>query len=996
MKTKLSPRFLTALIIFSLIGQVAWVVENMYFNVFIYKMFNASAADISNMVAASAVAATLTTVFMGALSDHVGKRKLFICAGYLLWGVSILGFVFLRTDLIGRVAPMTVSAASVGISLAIILDCVMTFFGSTANDAAFNAWLTDSTDNTNRGAAEGLNAMMPLLAILVVFGGFMFFDLSLPKSWTVIFLIIGILVCVIGFLGFFIIQEPTIHPIKEAYFKSVFYGFRPTTVKTNLTLYITLAAFVIFNISIQIFMPYLILYYEVSLGMANYVLIMAPAILVAAAVTAFWGKVYDKKGFVFSGLIAVLSLICGYVILYFFRSTMPVFVGSLLMMSGYLAGMAVFGALIRDYTPTGKSGMLQGVRIFSQVLLPGLIGPFIGKTVLANAETIINSDGTTSFIPNENIFLAALIAAVILLPFFMLISKTKKPQIVDLKTKFEDIPSAVPFSEYPRPMLVRDSYHCLNGEWFFTVTGPKGICEEKQILVPFPPESRISGVETRIGKRDVMHYRRKFTLDDGFVRDRVILHFGAVDQVSRVYINDHFVGEHEGGYLPFSFDITDALQPDENEIHVAVFDPLDPALPYGKQRHKRGGMWYTPISGIWQSVWLESVCQNYIEKIKVTSYLDRVIIDVIGGDSEKTIVFDEDTGLSPVKFSGDSCTVSIHQPQLWTPESPFLYRFKIISGADEVASYFALRTIDVKNHNDRAQICLNGKPYFFHGLLDQGYFSDGIYLPANEQGYKNDILLMKSCGFNMLRKHIKLEPEIFYYYCDLYGMVVFQDMINNGKYNFLIDTALPTIGLKRGVTHRADVRQKEAFIQTAKGIIELLYNHPSVCYYTIFNEGWGQFDADRVYKILRDCDPTRIYDTTSGWFKTLESDVESDHIYFKPVKLQSKPGKPMVLSEFGGYSCKIEGHSFNLSKTYGYRFFTEQNLFQNALFSLYETQILPLIENGLNAAVLTQVSDVEDETNGLLTYDREVCKVDVAAMKTVSDALIEAYNRVNQ
>lgn len=419
MKTKLTGRFWLCITIFSLMGQIAWVVENMYFNVFIYKMFHASAADISNMVAASAVTATVTTVFMGALSDKIGKRKLFICGGYLLWGISIFSFILLREDILSKAFGMAVNAATVGISLTIILDCVMTFFGSTANDAAFNAWLTDSTDPTNRGAAEGINAMMPLVSILVVFGGFMFFDLEQASSWTLIFTIIGILTSAVGILGFFIIKEPEVKQVKDSYLGSILYGFRPKTVKENPKLYLSLLAFIVFNISIQIFMPYLIIYYEVSLQMKDYVLIMAPAIVLASVVTAFWGRVYDKKGFLFSGLVAVICLLLGYGVLYFTKTTLPVFMGSLLMMSGYLAGMAVFGARIRDNTPVGKAGRLQGIRIFSQVLIPGVVGPAIGKKVLENAEFLVNNDGTTSFVPNENIFLAAGIALLFVLPFFI-------------------------------------------------------------------------------------------------------------------------------------------------------------------------------------------------------------------------------------------------------------------------------------------------------------------------------------------------------------------------------------------------------------------------------------------------------------------------------------------------------------------------------------------------------------------------------------------------
>ena len=429
MKSKLSPRFWLALSLFSLFGQVAWVVENMYLNVFIYKMFHASAGDISIMVAASAVTATLTTVLIGALSDRMGKRKVFMCAGYILWGISVMGFALIRENAIHSLFFPMVSfngaALSLCITLTITLDCVMTFFGSSANDAAFNAWLTDSTDETNRGAAEGINAMMPLVAILVVFGGFMAFNLDSAESWSTIFCIIGGVTILVGILGFFLIEDSPAQPSQTGYWQNVIYGFRPSTVKENAKLYIQLLLFIVFNISIQIFMPYLIIYYEVSLGMKDYVLIMAPAIILASIATALWGRVYDKKGFGFSSVIALLSLIAGYGVLFLFKDTVLVFIGSLLMMCGYLCGMAVFGAKIRDLTPVGKAGMLQGVRIFSQVLVPGVVGPFIGKAVLANAQTIVNNDGTTSFVPNANIFLAALVPAAVVLIACLALRKKK-------------------------------------------------------------------------------------------------------------------------------------------------------------------------------------------------------------------------------------------------------------------------------------------------------------------------------------------------------------------------------------------------------------------------------------------------------------------------------------------------------------------------------------------------------------------------------------------
>ena len=429
MEKSKKTKFYLTLVIFSLIGQIAWVVENMYFNVFIYKMFQATPTDISNMVMASAVSATVTTLIIGALSDKVGKRKIFICLGYILWGVSILSFALIRKDIIGALFPTAVSVSAICVTLVIIMDCVMTFFGSSANDACFNAWLTDVTTSENRGSAEGINSMMPLMAILVVFGGFMGFSLEKPEEWTLIFTIIGVVVVLIGIVGFFIIDEPKIQTEENGnYFKNILYGFRPSVIKENKMLYVFLICFAVFGISIQIFMPYLIIYYEKTLQMNDYVLIMAPAIILAGVFTFFWGKAYDKYGFNKSIIVSLGLLALGYIVLILFTVKALVFIGSLLMMCGYLSGMAVFGAIIRDKTPENKSGMFQGLRIVGQVLIPGIIGPFIGKLVLKNAELITNNDGTTSFLPNQNIFISALVVLAILVAIILPIIFIKKKE----------------------------------------------------------------------------------------------------------------------------------------------------------------------------------------------------------------------------------------------------------------------------------------------------------------------------------------------------------------------------------------------------------------------------------------------------------------------------------------------------------------------------------------------------------------------------------------
>lgn len=563
---------------------------------------------------------------------------------------------------------------------------------------------------------------------------------------------------------------------------------------------------------------------------------------------------------------------------------------------------------------------------------------------------------------------------------------------VRLKTPFENRVGDVPYACYPRPQLKRDSYLCLNGAWELSLRRGKREETVGTITVPFPPESAMSGIEQLFPKCDMRVYRRTFFVPDGFVKGRVLLHFGAVDQEARVFVNEVAVGSHEGGYLPFSCEITHVLRDGENRLRVEVRDTLDTDLPYGKQRRKRGGMWYTPVSGIWQTVWCESVPTSYIESLHITPTLDSVTIVTVGGAQEKTLTLHAPTGDVPYTYSGDSFTLSVSEPMLWTPEAPHLYRFTLQAGEDTVQSYFALRTLSVGESGGYTRLLLNGKPYFFNGLLDQGYYSDGIYLPATEEGYRYDILTMKAMGFNTLRKHCKIEPDVFYYECDRLGMLVFQDIVNSGSYSFLRDTALPTIGWKKPLPRITSKRRRAMFRQSLEDTVTLLYNHPCVCYYTLFNEGWGQHDADALYAYAKGLDSTRFWDATSGWFFGKASDVQSEHVYFRPVALTAG-NKPLVLSEFGGYSCKLADHAFNLDKTYGYRFYETTADFCEALYALYREEIVPAAASGLCAAILTQVSDVEDETNGLVTYDRQVCKVEVARMAQVNNEVQAAFMR---
>ncbi len=977
--------FWAALVIFSLTGQVAWVVENMYFNVFIYKIFYATAGDISAMVGCSAAAAAVTTVLMGALSDRVGRRRLFICGGYILWGASILAFALVRVDVLTPIAGSAAAAMSLGVSLVIALDCLMTFLGSTANDAAFNAWMTDWGDETDRGLMEGLASMMPLVAILVVFGGFMAFDLDRSESWTAIFLIIGGAVAAVGALGLLLVRDaPELRPRKEGYWATVFYSFRPSVMRENLLLYTVLLAFAVFNISIQIYMPYLILYYERSLGMDNYVLIMAPAIILAAIITAFYGKLFDRLGFRSSVLPTVYLLMGGYALLYFGRSVVPVFLGSLLMMTGYLTGMAIFGAMIKSRIPRGKSGQFQGVRIIGQVLIPGVIGPAIGAWVLRDAEMVENSDGTFSFLPNANIFLAAFLAGAALLAVLLLIFRMVRRGHYDLRTGAGE--ALVGFdgvwAGHPCPQMRRESWRPLGGQW---------VLDGRPIRLPFPPQSPLSGWHGHVGGR--LTYTRLFEMEQIEPGTRTVLHFGAADQVAEVSLNGILLGRHEGGYLPFSFDITREIQRGENSLTVTVTDRLDHRYPWGKQKKKRGGMWYTPVSGIWQPVWLEHTPRDYIKSVRFTPDLTGVEVraDVTGSGGVQAEVALPQGGILKVTLPGGRGRIDIPEPRLWSPESPTLYPVTLSYWNDRVESYFALRTVEVKKTGGVDRVCLNGEPVFLHAVLDQGYWPDGLFLPAEEAEYERDVLRMKALGFNTLRKHIKVEPEAFYYYCDRHGMLVMQDMVNNGGYSFMRDTALPTLGRQKRDDTRAriDPHVKAFFEKHMEAVQEHLYNHPCVVVYTIFNEGWGQFEADYQYRQARRNDPTRLYDATSGWFAQHESDFDSYHVYFGNERPQPA-SRPMLISEFGGYVLEEPGHVWAKHASYGYGVCQDSGELSRRIAARYEELILPVIPKGCCGAVYTQLSDVEDELNGLYTYDRRICKPDPAVMAEIARKIGDA------
>ncbi len=553
-----------------------------------------------------------------------------------------------------------------------------------------------------------------------------------------------------------------------------------------------------------------------------------------------------------------------------------------------------------------------------------------------------------------------------------------------------------PLPEYPRPQLRRDSYLNLNGRWdhAFRISAREPSTWDGPIVVPFSPEAPLSGVGRQLQPAEFLHYRRTFDLPERFVRDRVLLHFGAVDQFCRVRVNGVDVGAHGGGYLPFTLDITEALKPGSNTLHVVVTDPSDTGTgARGKQKLQPGGIWYTAQSGIWQTVWLESVPAGHVTDVHLEPDLTGFTITVAATVTTSVDVSVLSGGV-PVSTAsgrtGSRLRIDIPQPRLWSPEDPHLYDVEIHCGDDEVRSYVGLRTTTVgPDASGVPQLLLNGRPYLHAGVLDQGYWSDGLYTAASDDALVFDIETMKDMGFTMMRKHIKIEPQRWYYHCDRLGMLVWQDMVNGGgpyRRGVVQVPAVTPLRLKDShyrVFSRQDAAGRDQWLVETDQTVALLRNHPSVVVWVPFNEGWGQFDATLVAERVRALDPSRPVDHASGWHDQDGGDFHSLHVYFRAFRVpRRRDPRALALSEYGGYSLHLAEHS-PTDTEFGYRRYTSAASLAEAFRLLHTDQILPAVTQGLTATVYTQVSDVEDETNGLLTYDRRVVKIPVEQVRSV-------------
>ena len=579
--------------------------------------------------------------------------------------------------------------------------------------------------------------------------------------------------------------------------------------------------------------------------------------------------------------------------------------------------------------------------------------------------------------------------------------------------------------EYPRPLLMREDYQILIGWWdyAFTIDYKQPQQYEGRILVPFSPETALSGVGRQLKPDEYLWYRRNFDLP-GWEREkgqnRILLHFGAVDQSCEVRINGHKVKRHTGGYLPFEVDISRYAQESANELIVAVKDLSDTSYhSKGKQKLNAGGMFYTAQSGIWQTIWLEKVPETYIKEIKTVPDIEKKIIRIKVSSSYSTDKKNVDKlsrnlpieikirkpGLYPdpvVKpsqistedmletavqaVSGKWIEIPIESISLWNCETPYLYYFEVKLGDDRAISYFAMRkfSLETKVHEEFPRICLNGEVQFQNGVLDQGYWPESLYTPPSDAAMIFDIQEMKKTGFNMVRKHLKIEPQRWYYHCDRLGIVVWQDMVNGGSYYkhwFVTYGATLLSWLRipmRDVYPRLLSREAKAgrleFIREMKETIRLLGNHPSIAAWVIFNEGWGQFQTEDMTRIVRRLDPNRLIDQASGWFDQGGGDFSSLHNYFFKLFIRPERERASVLSEFGGYSYREPGHCAK-EKLYGYGICKNKKDLEKRFLERWQG-VRNLIPQGLSASIYTQWTDVEEEVNGVFTYDREVRKIE--------------------
>jgi len=589
--------------------------------------------------------------------------------------------------------------------------------------------------------------------------------------------------------------------------------------------------------------------------------------------------------------------------------------------------------------------------------------------------------------------------------FLSAVSCTKKTEMPDLDwqpveerimTRWaKDVSPANVHPDYPRPQMIRKDWMGLNGLWEYAIR-PEAESVPGQydgpILVPFPVESALSGVQELVEKEKRLWYRRTFNTPKEWSKKRILLHFEAVDWEATVWINGQKLGIHRGGYDPFSFDISDFLKKrGSQEIVLSVWDPVNEGFqPRGKQVKKPRGIWYTSVTGIWRTVWLEPVNQMHIQSFKISPDIDTQEVRISASCADKALDYRTEIEVREegiVKgigqgMAGEEISIPIENPRMWSPDSPFLYDLTIVlkdsedSEIDRVDSYFGMRKISLgKDDEGVTRLFLNNKPLFMIGPLDQGWWPDGLYTAPTDEALRYDLETTKKLGMNMLRKHVKIEPRRFYYWCDKLGVLVWQDMPNGDAH----------IGKQAEDIIRSP-ESAQQFELELESMIQTLFNHPCIVMWIPFNEGWGQYDTAHIVDKIKELDPSRLVDNASGWADRGAGDVHDIHSYPGPDAPPNEPGRAAVLGEFGGLGLPIKGHTWQDEKNWGYRSFENPEELTNAYTELID-KLNVLIEDGLSAAVYTQITDVEIEVNGLMTYDRAIIKMDPERLAEINKAL---------
>ncbi len=1017
-------------------GQMAWAIENMYLNTYItYLNFSSPSGQgfdyslyIAITTALSAVAATVTTIFMGALTDKVGHKKYFISIGYILWGIATASFGIFNVNSTNRILPLAMTSSMAAIFV-IIIDCVMTFFGSTSNDAAFNSYVTKNIPSKSKGKVEGVLQILPLIAMLVIFVCLNGLTTDSSKGandarWDLFFYLIGGLVVLMGIVSFFLIPKEVEEKVRKSYLSQLVEGFKPSTIKKNSKLYVILLIYFVYATATQVFFPYLMVYLERTCGISNtgtgmltsFAIVMAIALLLGSLLSVIIGFFSDKLG-KNKMIIPIFVIFAIGILMMFFipniadetTKTIYAAIGGTIMILGYVGVPTIINALVRENIPAKEEGTFMGVRMLFVVALPMCIGPFIGDALNSSlGSTYETTYGTFDVVPSQYGYLVGLgilvLSLVPIIIYFRMEKKGKKNHGYLLKDKVDVKvdPDWIPLAEYPRPSLRRDSYLTLNGLWDIKITKDEKLPDiyVDKVMVPYAVESVYSMVNHLLEPDEIIYYHRIVSLPVGFRKKRTVIHFEGVDQYCEVYVDDMHVMTHTGGFTSFDVVLPKSVG-DTFSLVLKVKDYTDSSYhTRGKQVLDVTGYYYSSSSGIFKPVWMESLDEDYVKNVIFTPDYDKrqVMVNVVSATEGKAYV----------EFHGKTYEVETNKETIisladdfhpWDTENPYLYETLIRYRDDVVKTYFAVRKIEIRKIGEYKRILLNGKPIFISGLLDQGYYFLGNYTPKDYEEYLFDIVKTKEMGFNCLRKHIKTELDMFYYYCDREGMLVIQDFPCGGdKYSFfwcVIPRIFPSMN-EKNLTDKRMARTskegKEEFIHECDEYLAYYHNHPSVIIYSIFNEGWGEFSPSEIYHQLKKKENTKLFDTASGWYDA-DSDFYSIHTYTLPdMKRVDKKDRAFIISEMGGASLKVEGHSY-FDGFFGHGKAKTKEELERKYVDLFENKIKKQIKDGLNMTIYTEIADCETEYNGIFTYDRQVQKIDTDVLVRING---ELYQELNQ